>query len=389
MNHKKLDDSGLFAFTDNLIGVQSSVPENVSYLSHSANTKVNLTEIGFLWNPIIQHLQITNYQEPSYYDEYFMTTSYSSAIQQLQEAQCIQLISLLAKQGIQNPSLVEIGCGDGSFLSHASSYFSTLVGIEPSKSFAYAAAERGFEIVNDFVTSDSSFFTESVDSFVSRQVFEHLPDPLDCLIGIRKMLKAGGIGLIEVPNGYKAFRNGNFFEFFPDHVNYYSVNSLVALATTAGFNVISCNESFGGDYLELWIRNDSNQESWVDLMNDKTDAILSALSDWSLPEPTKKRAIFGCGAKTLSIIAKNPIFFGDVFSCVIDSDPNKQSKFVPNTELPIVSIDVAADRQLDQILILALSYINEIAEGIRQKFSSAVEIFTIDSEGNLIEVLKA
>jgi novobiocin biosynthesis protein NovU len=388
MMQKNLIESGLFELSDNLIGSQKSVPQNVSYLAKKANTKVDLTEIGFLWNPIIQHLRITNYQEPSYYEEYFMTTSYSSAMQQLQSSQCTQLTSHLAKQGILNPSLVEIGCGDGSFLKHASNHFFKLFGIEPSKIFAQKAASRGFKIINDYVTSKNCLLPEKVDSFVSRQVFEHLPDPLDCLIGIRKMINTGGVGLIEVPNGYQAFKNGNFYEFFPDHVNYFSVNSLVSLATSAGFNVISCNEAFGGDYLELWVRNDSGQDSWVDLMNAKANTILNILAEWSLSDQSKKRAIFGCGAKTLSMIAKNPAFFNNAFSFVIDSDPNKQSKFVPNTGLPVVSLENAAHLGSDQILILALSYVNEIVESINRTLSADIEVFTIDFDGNLINVTK-
>jgi hypothetical protein len=193
----------------------------------------------------------------------------------------------------------------------------------------------------------------------------------------------GAIGLVEVPNGYSAFRKGNFFEFFPDHVNYYSVNSLVALASTAGFNVISCAESFGGDYLELWVRLDKNHTRWVEKMNGMTTDILASVSAWVDVNAEKSVAIFGCGAKTLSIISKNPEYFSKHFTCVIDSDPNKQGRYVPNTSLLVESPSNTPNIKLNAVLILALSYRNEIANKLRQLLGPEIQIASLDEFGKI------
>ena len=367
------------------LGSLSEVPENVSYLSEEPNQSMSRATIGLLWNENIQHLRITNYQEPSYYDEYFMTTSYSTTIQEMQESQAKKLAQLVRDNlgQSQTASVVEVGCGDGSFLLHASKHFDQVLGIEPSKKFATAAEERGFRVLNEYVTKNSQPIGEVYSAFVSRQVFEHLPDPLDCLLGIRNLLVDGAFGLIEVPNGYQAFRKGNFFEFFPDHVNYYSVNSLVSLASTAGFNVISCTESFGGDYLELWVRLDREHSTWVENMNKVTTNILGNITDWVDGNPKKSTAIFGCGAKTLSIISKNPDYFSDNFLCVIDSDPNKQGKYVPNTSLLVDSPLNASRLGLDSVLILALSYRNEIAGQLQDLMGKDIEIASLDEYGGI------
>jgi cyclopropane fatty-acyl-phospholipid synthase-like methyltransferase len=367
------------------IGSLAYVPENVSFLSDQPNTSIARADIALQWNEDIQHLRITNYQEPSYYDEYFMTTSYSNSMQELQEAQA-QKIAQLVKSNLgilQSTSLIEIGCGDGSFLIHAAKHFDEVIGIEPSKKFAIAAEDRGFRVLNEYVTANSHPSKTPFAAFVSRQVFEHLPDPLDCLLGIRNLLVDGGIGLIEVPNGYQAFRNGNFFEFFPDHVNYYSVNSLVSLASTAGFNVISCTETFGSDYLELWVRLDKNHSEWVNKMNGMTSNILTNVSAWVDGNTEKSVAIFGCGAKTLSIIAKDPDYFSSRFRCVFDSDPNKQERYIPNTSLQVKSPLDAPNIQLDAILILALSYKNEIVSQLRQLLGQDIEIASLDQFGKI------
>lgn len=368
---------------DLFIGKLSNVPDNVSYLSEAPNNQVRHTDIGLLWNSYLQHLRITSYQEQSYYEDYFMTTSYSNKIQEMQLDQAIKLAKLCGKG---SNSLVEIGCGDGSFLLHASKWFDHVIGIEPSKKFAEVALSKGLIIKNLYVTENTDLDLREVSAFVSRQVFEHLTDPLDCLLGIKKMLKPGAVGLIEVPNGYNAFRNGNFFEFFPDHVHYYSVNSLVALATAAGFNVISCGETFGGDYLEIWVRLDNDQQGWFGKMSKMALDIQENINAWVSGDPDKSRAIFGCGAKTLSIIAKDSLFYSKNFDFVIDSDPNKHSRFVPNTSLRVVSPLSNDLVELDSILILALSYKEEIVNLLRARLGTSVELLTLNIDGSIIKV---
>jgi SAM-dependent methyltransferase len=362
------------------------VPQNVSCLAVNPNVELKSTEIDFFWNQAIQHLSINSRLKLDYYEDYFMTTTYSSVMQKLQEGQSIKLADIAKEAFTGKVTLVEIGCGDGSFLQHACNYFDKVVGIEPSNRFAEAARKQGFEIKEGYVSENSIFGLNSIHAFVSRQVFEHLPDPLDCLLGIRSMLVDGAVGLIEVPNGYRAFQNGRFYEFFPDHLNYFSVNSLVSLATTAGFNVISCGESFNGDYLELWVKLNLNQDSWIVKMNKIQHIMIENIRKWTLTQNEHNIAIFGCGAKTISIISQDPPFFSKFFELIIDSDPNKQNKFVPNSSLKVYSLEDQEVKPINSFLILALSYTDEISKHINHYIGDNVNIYTINSLGEVIKL---
>ena len=315
-----------------------------------------------------------------------MTTSYSQTIQDLQAAQIAMLIKRHEKGRIR--SLVEIGCGDGSFLNHAKKSISTVLGIEPSKRFSENAKKNGHEIINGFVSSTNTLTHRTFDAFASRQVFEHLSDPLDVLVGIRKMLNDGAVGLIEVPNGYRAIRGHRFYEFFPDHVNYYSVNSLVDLASQAGFNVICCGESFGGDYLELWVRNVVDIRADIKKIKECRKRVINSLGNRILENRDKKKvtAIWGCGAKTLSIFSAGLSDVSEFIYFVIDSDPNKQGFFVPNTRVKVVSPEQITGAPPDSIIVLALSYRDEIIKKIREIYPSCKEIITISNNG-VLEIL--
>jgi SAM-dependent methyltransferase len=369
-------------------GHLEQVPGNVSYLSSVAAEPVSLSSIGFRWYPASQHLAIENFQPPQYYEDYLMTASYSDRMQALQAGQMERMMSLHAESGQAPASLIEVGCGDGSFLKHATRHLARVVGVEPSQRFADEALQNGFEVIVGFVGADATLTDERFDSFASRQVFEHLPDPLDVLTGVRRMLNPGAIGLIEVPNGYRALRLKRFFEFFPDHVNYYSVNSLVALASAAGLNVISCEESFGGDYLELWLRNEPDIAARAQEIAAHREQVVSALTEKvkAVAASGQSNMIWGCGAKTLSVLsAASPEVFQHIAG-IIDSDPHKHGRFVPNSSIEIMSPPQAAALKPDVVFVLALSYREEIAESARQTLPSCRRIYSLDDHGAVIEL---
>lgn len=374
-----LDDEGYVR-----AGRLDRVPENVSFLAPSPNHRAADAEIGFKWHPATQHGAIENFQPPSYYEDYVMTATYSDKMQRLQASQMARLVAL-HDGGCPN-SFVEIGCGDGSFMKYAKQRVPRVCGIEASRRFAEEAAKSGQEVLVGFVGSEVLLTNEKFESFASRQVFEHLPDPLDVLIGIRRMLVPGAVGLIEVPNGQRALRLKRFFEFFPDHINYFSVNSLVALATDAGFNAVACHEAFDGDYLELWLRHEPDQAAWFSEMAADRARVCSTLI-----EKVKEAAgdghhvaVWGCGAKTLSILATcRESLWGNIL-CVIDSDPHKHGLYVPNSPIPVVSPAVAADMKPDVVLVLALSYREEIADAARRAIPSCKKVFTLDDQGMVV-----
>ncbi len=369
-----------------VVGELKNVPKNVSFLSSIPNQDFQRTKIVLNWTNYLQHGFINNLLDDSHYDDYLMTTTFSDKMQRLQENQLENLLSISSNHQIS--SLVEIGCGDGSFLLKASKRLDHVIGIEPSQRFAKEAIMKNLNVLIGYVNSSNLITQEKFDAFVSRQVFEHIVDPLDVLIGIRKMLKIGAVGLIEVPNGFQSLMQGRFYEIFPDHIHYYSVNSLVSLATEADFNVVSCNESFDGDYLELWLRYYPEIDNCFNDLINCMDKTIKFITEKSLfyNKQNKKVAIWGCGAKTLSIINICSKKVLRVISCVIDSDPHKHDKFVPNSSIPVISVNDAKKYKPDVIFIFAFSYKDEIELIIKKELPFCKTIFTIDNHGTFIRL---
>ena len=86
--------------------------------------------------------------------------------------------------------------------------------------------------------SESLFKSNTFDVIYSSHFIEHLPDPVNFLKTSRQLLKDNGCCIVACPNIVKSFENLNFNAFTPDHLNYFSKNSLEKIAVNLGFELI-------------------------------------------------------------------------------------------------------------------------------------------------------
>ena len=95
------------------------------------------------------HYQIEYNNEENYYDDYIMLPS-AESITPFRQRQ----IEKLYKINPNVKSFIEIGCGDGGFLEHASKHYTRVVGNEPSRVYNQLTKNRGYECTEDYITKD-------------------------------------------------------------------------------------------------------------------------------------------------------------------------------------------------------------------------------------------
>ncbi len=143
----------------------------------------------------------------------------------------------------QRIELLDIGCGNGGYLMSLDEKFVPF-GIEISKGLAQQAHEsfssRGGSVMNAPTTQAlHQFAPHSMGAIVMRSYLEHEAQPLEVLKGCASILKKDGVVVIKVPNYAsvnRMFMGANWCGFrFPDHVNYFTPQSLTAMAALAGF----------------------------------------------------------------------------------------------------------------------------------------------------------
>lgn len=295
----------------------------------------------------------------TFYDDYLMTVSHSPTMQRYQRAQAVDFVDRHALRGRR---VIEVGCGDGNYLEHLKAAGAQVTGNEPSARFRALAEERGFQVHSGYVHRQAPVPGGPYDGFATRQVLEHVPDPREFLLGIRASLHPEGVGLVEVPSLEQALAGHRFYDFFADHLNYFSSSTLRLALELAGFQVLETSRGMNGEFNVAIVRV-AESLAFTDF-DAKLQALLSSLRDWveGHQKAGRRVAVWGAGGKGLSSMAVARL---EGIAYVIDSDPHKQGLHTPVGHFPIVPPERLRDDPVDAVVLTALAYRDEIVSDLR------------------------
>ena len=139
-------------------------------------------------------------------------------------------------------SLLDIGCGEGFFLFTASKAGFAARGVELSHSAAeYARREFNLDVetaqLEELQLPENGF-----DVITLWQVLEHVPYPLELLREVHRILKPGGLLVVETPNFggvlSKVFGT-KWWEIRRIHISQFSTETLMRVLQTAEFRDVS------------------------------------------------------------------------------------------------------------------------------------------------------
>jgi SAM-dependent methyltransferase len=157
----------------------------------------------------------------------------------------MELIAKLKSLGVTPEDLVlDIGSNDGAFMEALrSADFRHLVGVEPSRLLCERGRARGFTVANDYFGPDivAQLVAKHgcARAVVCRHTLEHVPDPFAFVAALRDCLNpAGGVALLEVPDGAAIPELLNVYEFWDEHLYCFGAENLSQLIERAGMQVL-------------------------------------------------------------------------------------------------------------------------------------------------------
>lgn len=307
-------------------------------------------------------VQINPVLAEGYYDDYLMGTTHSAQMQQYQGRQAQEFVR---RFGLAGKRVFEAGCGDGSFCAHLRDSGAEVFGIEPSRKFRELALARGLCVEEGYVTADRQLAHGPFDAFVTRQVLEHVPDIHDFLTGIRRNLRPGAVGLIEVPCLEKALADLRYYDFFTDHVNYFSRPTLELAARLNGFEPIESFPDMFDEYNVALVR----AVEQPDLAPVQSESTRLAAELRRIVEEAgasgRKVAVWGAGGKGLTVLALAKL---PKIEALLDSDRFKHGLYTPVSHLLIE--EPTADRlsNVDTVVVTAMAYHQEIEKQLRNQY---------------------
>lgn len=141
--------------------------------------------------------------------------------------------------------LLDVGCGNGTFLARASEMGWKATGLEPDPQAVATCCENGLDVVKGSLETAPASWRGQFDVLTMSHVIEHVPHPQTDLELALTMLKPGGLIWIALPNpaGLGAIFFGHSWRELhpPYHLCIATQEEVIRMLTEAGFVSISAH----------------------------------------------------------------------------------------------------------------------------------------------------
>jgi len=225
---------------------------------------------------------------------------------------------------------------------------------------------------------------QQADVIHAHNVFAHVPRPGDFLAGLKKVLKPGGVVVIEAPYVADLIRHLEFDTIYHEHFSYYSLTAVDGLARRHGLVVSDVEQvAIHGGSLRLFLTHaDAAPVSKavtellareaadgmtgmayygdfarrVGALKDELNALLRKLKG-----DGRRLAAYGASAKGSTLM--NAFGIGkEQLDFVVDRSTLKQGRFTPGNHLPILAPETLLERRPDYALLLTWNFADEILQ---------------------------
>ncbi|MEI7512161.1 MAG: methyltransferase domain-containing protein [Candidatus Uhrbacteria bacterium] len=196
---------------------------------------------------------------------------------------CRTLASRLGKVG----TLLDVGAATGYFVELASQEGWDAEGIELSEEAVRVGQQKGRRLATG--TIDSIEGEARFDTITLLDVLEHIPDPVAAVREAYRLLKPGGILLVNVPDFGSVFARlmSSRWQAIvpPEHLSYFTRSSLRIAFGSVGFECVEFYKPIKTFRLRYIISMLSRQKTWKFLRHVQPWLEHSWIGKWILPVP--------------------------------------------------------------------------------------------------------
>ena len=354
-------------------------------LNHSSHEFFFPMKVGFSEASMMLQLIEQPSVEKMFHERYAFYSSTSSMMAQhfQQFAESVIGSRFFSKH---DPFVVELGCNDGIMLKHFSNRSIRHLGIEPSRNVAIVANNHGVRTVSEFFCEELAAKIVEVegqaDAFIAANVMCHIPNIVDVVRGIKKLLKPSGVVMFEDPYLGDILQKTSYDQIYDEHVFLFSALSIRHLFGMHGMELIDLipQRVHGGSIRYILAHRGaySVQDVVTDVIKMERDMGLDRLSTFenfrlnveksrfdliqllkSLKQGGKRVVGYGATSKSTTIL--NYCGIGpDLIEYISDTTPIKQGKLSPGMHIPVVSHETFKSDLPDYAVLFAWNHAEEI-----------------------------
>lgn len=279
--------------------------------------------------------------------------------------------------------VLEIASNDGYLLQFFNERGIPCLGVEPTKATAEAAESIGVETLQCFFGVEVAERLEPADLIIANNVLAHVPDINDFVDGLSRALKPGGSISLEFPHLMRLIEGNQFDTIYHEHYSYLSLSVVSRIAGRYRLAVTDVEElATHGGSLRVWLQHEGQQpaseavpkiveaeirfgletlEVFASFQERASSAAL-ALTDFLVSQARSGRQVIGYGAAAKGNTLLN--YAGvtrDILPAVCDKALSKQGKYLPGSQIPIISLSEFEDINPEMVLILPWNLLDEIS----------------------------
>ncbi len=276
----------------------------------------------------------------------------------------------------KDSKILEIGSNDGYFLNFFFEKQIQCTGIDPSPAVDICRKKYpGIKVIQDYYSSH--IFNEEFDLIICRNVIEHLNNPIEFIMEIKKNLKHEGYAYFEVPNVEKFIAHRIYTNFYHEHISYFFKELFEEINNSLGFKTIFIENISDNDVITYFGQNATTTLNYklqnipkLDNINPEIEQFIDSFKSFKMKikeffkDFIKKRftiGLWGAGCTSINIISLlNDLIPENIY--LYDSAETKIGYYLPGLNKKINSPIKILENNPDVIIIMSERYKSEIYE---------------------------
>jgi hypothetical protein len=317
----------------------------------------------------------------------YLSSASSTWVEHARQYAC----SMHAELGLDDQSLVlELASNDGYLLSSFQALGVTVLGVEPADNVAAIAREAGVPTLTEFFGASLAAEILLKHGYprliAANNVFAHIPDMHDFMVGLSILANEDTVITIENPSFAVLLRNTLFDTIYHEHYSYLTAHSVRHVAKAHGLDLVQVDDlpTHGGsnrywlsrsrpvdDSVEITLEAERqaglfNPDVWASFAS-RARASIEGLRDWFLARRQAGDVVVGYGAAHKGNTFLNAV--GEASKTliyVVDASKEKQGKFLPGSQVPVLAPELLASASPTDVLILPWNIASELVERIME-----------------------